>query len=391
MDVPLVILALALLTGLSGAVSAYKKALLGGRAPGARAGAAEVAVPPREALLTLLIVQHLLWIVIVVLAATLPAWPAALAVTAVVYLWVGRLLPRLAVSGREAAVARSGARAFAAAHALAAPLRRVLERAARGAPLLDRDCPPPAQAGEAYEREMIQNVLEFGETRVKEVMTPRPDMFCVELGRRLAEVAEEVRAAGFSRVPVYHGDRDHIEGILYAKDLLPRLARGIGRDEVLDRALLRPAPHVPETKRVHELLRDFRKQNVHIAMVVDEYGGVEGLVCLEDLLEEIVGEIQDEGDREAPLVEALGDGAWRISAMLPVAEFNERFGLSLPEEDVETMGGFVVERLGHFPKWGERLRVDGLEISVHRVRGVRVLDLLVTRCAGGPAAREEGW
>jgi CBS domain containing-hemolysin-like protein len=208
-------------------------------------------------------------------------------------------------------------------------------------------------------------------------------MFCIEENEEVTAVIQKVRAGGFSRIPVYSGDRDHIIGILYAKDLLPLLLKGVTSGQKISHSLLHPALHVPETKRVSELLREFKKQNVHIAMVVDEFGGVEGLICLEDLLEEIVGEIQDEADVEAKMVEQIDAQTFRISAMLTLEDFNDLFDVNIKSEDYETIGGFVVDQLGHFPKWGEKINYNGLEISVYRAKGVRILELMVTRLEAG--------
>lgn len=353
---------------------------------------------PRRTLLTLLILHLFLQTLLVLLTLTtfprpLPRIMALLGLL-VLYLSVGRILPRALVQGRELFYIRDVAVFLKLLFHVVTPFRIVLEKLSffllRGSgggelpTIQDRDfihrvIPVPEEGAEMYEREMIQNVMEFQETLVKEVMTPRPDMFCVDLSKDVLSVMEQLRTSRYSRIPVYEGDLDHIVGILYAKDLLSLMGDADGLDRHRLKDLLHPALHIPETKRVSELLRDFKKQNVHIAMVVDEFGGVEGLVCLEDLLEEIVGELQDEADEEERPVKKISDRTCRVSAMLPLEDFNTLFQVSIDSEDYETVGGFVVDQLGHFPKWGERIRYGGLEIVVYRIRKVRILELMVTR------------
>jgi CBS domain containing-hemolysin-like protein len=348
-----------------------------------------------------MILQQFIWalLILVTVWTYREIWQMILSlfILFILYLSLGRVVPRILVQEREVLYIKIVSPVLKALFHLVSPLRILLEKSAnfflrdRGGlenPVIqEKDFinlgPEPEESPEVYEREMLQNVIEFRETLVKEIMTPRPDMFCIEEHEEVTAVIQKVRAGGYSRIPVYSGDRDHIMGILYAKDLLPLLLKGVTSGEELPQGLLHPALHVPETKRVSELLKDFKKQNVHIAMVVDEFGGVEGLICLEDLLEEIVGEIQDEGDVEAEMVEQIDELTYRISAMLPLEDFNDLFDVQIESEDYETIGGFVVDQLGHFPKWGEKVIYHGLEISVYRARGVRILELLVTRLASG--------
>ncbi len=351
---------------------------------------------PQETLLTLLILHQAIWILLVVITVwffrDVPDRIIALVLLFTGYLFFGRFLPRILVQGREVRYIRSVSPILKVFYSLISPVRFVFEKVSSillrerwvlEKPVIqDRDFKKlvmePSPGPEMYEREMIQNVMEFRKTLVKEVMTPRPDMFCINVEEDVSRMIQKVKAASFSRIPVYAGDRDHIVGILYAKDLLPLVLKGISPAQKLPGNLLHPAMHVPETKRISELLREFKKQNVHMAIVVDEYGGVEGLVCLEDLLEEIVGEIQDEGDIEEKLVEKVDEQTYRISAMLPLEDFNDLFHAAIESEDYETIGGFVVDQLGHFPKWGEKIVYGGLEISVFRLKDVRILELLVT-------------
>jgi len=351
---------------------------------------------PQETLLTLLILHQAIWILLVVVTVWVfrdaPCRVLALMVLFIVYLFFGRFLPRTLVQGREVRYIRSVSPVLKVFYFMITPVRFVLDKVSsiilregwiqEKRVIQDRDFKKlvmkPSPGPEMYEREMIQNVMDFRKTLVKEVMTPRPDMFCVNVEEDVSRMIQKVKAASFSRIPVYAGDWDHIVGILYAKDLLPLVLKGVSPGQKLPGNLLHPAMHVPETKRISELLREFKKQNVHMAMVVDEYGGVEGLVCLEDLLEEIVGEIQDEGDIEEKLVEKVDEQTCRISAMLPLEDFNDLFHAAIESEDYETIGGFVVDQLGHFPKWGEKIVYGGLEISVYRIKDVRILELMVT-------------
>ncbi|MEK6776251.1 MAG: hemolysin family protein [bacterium] len=356
---------------------------------------------PQETLLTLLILHQAIWILLVAVTVwsfqDLSARVMALILLFTVYLFFGRFLPRILVRGKEIRYIRLVSPFLKVLFFVVSPLRFIFDKVSslllregwvREKPVIqDRDfknlVEEPEDAHEMYEREMIQNVMDFRKTLVKEVITPRPDMFCIDVEEEVIRVVQKVRAASFSRIPVYAEDRDHIVGILYAKDLLPLVLKGVSAGQKLPDNLLHPAMHVPETKRISELLREFKKQNVHMAIVVDEYGGVEGLVCLEDLLEEIVGEIQDEGDVGEKLVEKVDEQTYRISAMLSLWDFNDLFHVEIESEDYETIGGFVVDQLGHFPKWGEKVIYGGLEISVYRLKDVRILELMVTNLDTG--------
>lgn len=232
---------------------------------------------------------------------------------------------------------------------------------------------------EPGEKEMISGILEMGKTLVREVMVPRTDLVAVETGTPIHEVVNAILRAGHTRIPVYKESIDNIVGILHAKDLLSSL-----RDCQHDRPvgdLLRPAYFVPETKIVDDLLREMQRQRTHMAIVVDEYGGTAGLVTIEDLLEEIVGEIQDEYDAEEPLVQDLGGGEYLCDARLSVDEAEELLGQPIPAGDFDTLGGFIYERLGAIPKEGDRVVVGDALITVVKVQGVRPRKLRVQRSA----------
>ncbi|MDX1620789.1 MAG: hemolysin family protein [Nitriliruptorales bacterium] len=230
---------------------------------------------------------------------------------------------------------------------------------------------------EEDERAMIHSIFELGDTVVREIMVPRPDMIAVDESATLRELVNEVIEHGYSRIPVYRETRDDIVGVVYAKDLLKRLAMRPGGTRWND--LIREPTFVPETKRVDDLLRTLQERTVHLAIVVDEYGAMVGLVTIEDILEEIVGEIVDEHDHEAPLIEMLDDGHVRVDARLPVDELNELMDTELPDEDWDTVGGLVLGTLGRVPAEGETLDIDGLHIFTERVQGRRVSKVVVNR------------
>ncbi len=231
---------------------------------------------------------------------------------------------------------------------------------------------------EPEERAMIRSIFELGETRVREVMVPRPDLVMVPAGASFAEVARTVTERGMSRVPVYaDGDPDEIVGVVYAKDLLRRVVAD-NRRQWDD--LLRAPTFVPETKRCDELLRELQEAAVHLALVIDEYGDLVGLVTIEDVLEEIVGEIVDEHDTEDPLVEVLDEG-WRIDARLAVDDLNQLLGTDLPEEGWDTVGGLVFGTLGRVPEEGEAVELSGVHLDVERVQGRRVAKVRATLLA----------
>jgi putative hemolysin len=224
---------------------------------------------------------------------------------------------------------------------------------------------------EEQEKEMIQSIFEFAETIAREVMTPRVDMKCLPITATPQEAIELIRQTGHSRIPVYEGSVDNILGVLHAKDLL-RLCEGASLKFSL-REVIRPAYFVPESKRVVELLQELRRQRMHMAIVQDEYGGTAGLVTLEDLVEEIVGEIQDEYDveQEEP-VQTLPDGSLLIDARMHLDDVSELLQTPLESEEFDTLGGFVFGLLGHQPQEGEVVTANGWQLRVHAVEGHRI-------------------
>jgi CBS domain containing-hemolysin-like protein len=240
---------------------------------------------------------------------------------------------------------------------------------------------------DAQERELIHSVFTFGDTVVREVMVPRPDVVAVEVKQPLRVALEQVVARGFSRLPVYREVLDHIEGVVYAKDLLRLLHTG-QIDTPLANAV-RPAHFVPESKRVADLLKDMQRQQFHLAVVTDEYGSVCGIVTLEDLIEELVGEIADEYDRDEPELVKVGDGAYRVQGAMPIHDLGAALGVELPSEEWDTVGGLMLGLLGAIPREGQEVRCENLIFKAERVQRRRVLSVLVTVVPPAEATEQE--
>jgi CBS domain containing-hemolysin-like protein len=243
------------------------------------------------------------------------------------------------------------------------------------------------EAIEEREKEMIHSIFEFGDTVVRDVMVPRPDIVAIDASRSFNDVLDRVILHGYSRIPVYRENLDDIIGVVYAKDVLRQIHAGRNDGRLED--IARKPFFVPESKKVAELLRDMQKEKFHMAIVVDEFGSVAGLVTLEDLLEEIVGEIFDEYDREEPNIEPAGENRFRVNARLPVDELNELLDLDLPNSEWDTVGGLMMGVLGRLPEQGEQVEYDGLRFSAERVHGRRIAKVLVERIngeAGEPSA-----
>jgi CBS domain containing-hemolysin-like protein len=230
---------------------------------------------------------------------------------------------------------------------------------------------------EEEEKEMIAGIFELGETFVREVMVPRIDIVALEVDTPLPEALDLIMKAGHSRIPVYEGDIDHIVGLLYAKDLLPLLSDG--HLDISLREVVRPAYFIPETNKIDELLAELRDKRVHMDIVVDEYGGTSGLVTIEDILEEIVGEIQDEYDREEPPYRVINENEVIFNARMDLDDVNELMGLELPTEGGDTLGGLIYSRLGRVPSAGEEVALDGVKIAVLSVVGRRIKEVKVIK------------
>ncbi|MEW6189884.1 MAG: hemolysin family protein [Actinomycetota bacterium] len=230
---------------------------------------------------------------------------------------------------------------------------------------------------EEQEKEMIHSVFEFGDTVVREVMVPRMDMVCVDSNASLEEVLDLIAREKHSRIPVYEDTVDNIIGIIYSKDLLTQVAKGNAKISL--KKLVRPVHYIPETKKVSELLRELQRRRQRMAIVVDEYGGTAGLVTIEDLLEEIVGEIYDEYDLEKVMIEQIDDNNIRVDARVNLDEVNEILGINLPDFECDTIGGFVYNLVGKIPSEGEKVDFEGLTFTVEKVIGRRISKILITK------------
>jgi putative hemolysin len=246
---------------------------------------------------------------------------------------------------------------------------------------------------DAGERRMILSILELDETTAREIMVPRPDIVAVPADAAFTDVLDVVIASGRSRLPVYDpDDADHITGVVHGRDLFARLRataelRG-GAELWAD--LVRAPHHVPESKRADEVLRDLQAAAVHLALVVDEYGTVSGLVTIEDVLEEIVGEIVDEHDDETPAIEPLGAGRWRVDGGASIYDLGDVIGIELPDEAWDTVGGLVLAELGRLPRVGDGVHLEGVHLEVTARRGRRVVEVLVTLEEAGSGRVAEG-
>ncbi|WP_224985126.1 hemolysin family protein [Geomonas agri] len=212
------------------------------------------------------------------------------------------------------------------------------------------------------ENAMIRSILTLGDSMVREIMLPRMEMACVSIELEVREVLKSIIASGHSRLPVYEGTIDNIIGLIYAKDLLRYW--GEPDDAIELRKLIRPPFFIPETKNLEELLHDFKKRRVHMAVVIDEYGGTAGLVTIEDLLEEIVGDIQDEYDLETERLSVQGDGSIVADGRLPIEEVEEQFDVEIEKDNFETVGGLLFHLTGRIPAAGDVIESDSLVLTV---------------------------
>ncbi len=225
---------------------------------------------------------------------------------------------------------------------------------------------------EDRERVMIHSVFELGDTIVREVMVPRTDVVFIERDKTLRQALSLALRSGFSRIPVIGNGTDDVVGVAYLKDIVRRTyVHREGESVEKVESVMRPAVFVPESKPVDELLREMQAQQTHVAIVVDEYGGTAGLVTIEDVLEEIVGEITDEYDVETPMIEELPDGALRVSTRLHLDELSERLGVELEDDDVDTVGGLLAKHLGRVPIPGAQVSVHGVELTAESAHGRR--------------------
>jgi CBS domain containing-hemolysin-like protein len=240
---------------------------------------------------------------------------------------------------------------------------------------------------EDRERVMIHSVFELGDTIVREVMVPRTDVVFIERDKTLRQAMSLALRSGFSRIPVIGEGSDDVVGIAYLKDIVRRTyVHREGESVEKVESVMRPPIFVPESKPVDELLREMQAQQTHVAIVVDEYGGTAGLVTIEDVLEEIVGEITDEYDVEAPLVDELEDGSLRVSTRLHLDELSERLDVELEDDDVDTVGGLLAKHLGRVPIPGAQIWLHGLELTAETAHGRRnrIGTVLVRRVSAEP-------
>jgi magnesium and cobalt transporter len=224
--------------------------------------------------------------------------------------------------------------------------------------------------------DMIKGVFTLSETTVKEVMVPRIDVAFVSVDMSQSEVMEKVAGSGHSRLPVYRDTIDNVIGILYAKDLLHHYTSGEEFD--IEAVLRKPPFFVPDSKKLDSLLREMRRRHVHIAIAVDEYGGVSGIVCLEDILEEIVGDIQDEFDNEREDIIEIGEKVFLCDARVDIGDLNEELGLNLPDSDFDTLGGFVFDLFGKIPVKYEKVSFENSDFIIqdmdgHKIKSVKII------------------
>ena len=359
---------------------------------------------PRRLLVTVLMGVETINILASVLATSLALslWGArgkwlALGLIAPAFLLVGELIPKSLALIYAPRLAPWLARLVRPALVVFTPLRVVLMQISRGllaAIGFRPDLQVPAMHQEDFvrmveeshlrgliaemERDFIQNLLSFGELRVGQIMVPRPDIFTLPVDLDCRDLLQAIKNSRFSRVPIYRDDPDNVLGLLHAKDILGLDLKNLDEDGVLEN-ILRPAYYVPENKKAFDLLTELQAQHLRLALVVDEYGSLVGLVSVEDLLEELCGEISQEFQVEEQPLEEIGPGLWRVKATMSLADFNEALGLELPTEEFDTIGGLVLNLCGALPREGRSVTYEHLSFQVTRMKGTRILELRVRR------------
>jgi CBS domain containing-hemolysin-like protein len=298
----------------------------------------------------------------------------------------GELIPKSRAARSPLRVALKGTRALKRVYRLVSPLSYLLVALPKR--LLSADMPESDETQIRHmveyaeeqselpqsERDMIFGLLDSGHTPVREVMVPRINVVAADIEDDMDEILRLVRDSGFSRIPVYSESIDDIVGILYAKDLLRHLYTPAGLSSLKLKEILRPAMFIPGSKRVSELLKELRESRTHIAMVIDEYGGVEGLVTIEDLLEEIVGEIRDEYDQDEELIAITrqSDGSWLIHGRISMEDLDEELGIAPDDIDATTVAGLIFERLGRIPKKGDFIEEGSYLLRVEKMSGRQI-------------------
>ncbi len=227
--------------------------------------------------------------------------------------------------------------------------------------------------------DMIKGIEDLSETSVKEVMIPRIDVDFISIDTPQEELMQKIAESGHSRFPVYSESIDNVEGVLYVKDIIKAFARD---ENVVDlHKIIRKAYFVPESKKIDGLLREFKRRHLHIAIAIDEYGGISGIVCMEDIIEEIVGDIQDEFDHESETIKPLGGNAWLCDARMNLEDLNESIESDFPTKDFDTLGGFVLDLFARVPAVNEKIEYENFEFMVHSMEGHRVNQIKVFRKA----------
>jgi magnesium and cobalt exporter, CNNM family len=346
-----------------------------------------------------------------VLASAL-AWVFAYLILTFLHVVIGELMPKGVALGHSERVALAVAAPVRGFFVLFKPLIWVLQRSSDfGLRTLGLE-PPSGEMSvlseaelkmllsrsteegeiEHEEREMLYNVFDFADKEVSDVMVPRPEVVALAIDMRPEECLKAAVESPYTRYPVYRGSLDEIVGVLHVRDLFRAAEEAGGIAKVQLEPLLRQVHVVPETKDLAALLREFRRTKEHMAIVVDEYGAMEGIATLEDLLEEIVGEIEDEFDLPDESVEKVDDMRIRIHGTFTIDDFNEEFHVALPQEDYNTVGGFVFGELGHAPHEGDTVEYDGLRFTVFETEGNRIerLEIEFQPVPAPPSAAEEG-
>lgn len=240
---------------------------------------------------------------------------------------------------------------------------------------------------EEQEKEMIHSIISFGDTIAREIMIPRISMICIEVNQTIDNVLNAILETGYSRIPVYEETIDNIVGIVYEKDMLKIL-----KDNTLNiniRDIMRPAYFTPEIKKIDELLKEMQKDRISMAIVVDEYGGTDGLITVEDIIEEIVGEIDDEYDQKSAVIENLGNNVFMVDARMNIEDVNAYFDINLPVDECETIGGFVYGLLGRIPAQGEEVNLDDLSIIVEKIHRRMIKKLKIKKTAENLSKKNE--
>ena len=239
------------------------------------------------------------------------------------------------------------------------------------------------------ESEMIRSIFSLRTTVVREIMVPRTDMACISATASVRELLETIITCGHSRIPVYENTIDNIIGLLYAKDLLKYW--GNNQEQLQLRSIVRPPYFIPETKNLEQLLQEFKRKHVHLAIVIDEYGGTSGLITIEDLLEQIVGDIQDEYDREEALFVVNADGSITADARMPVEDLEEHFGVKIERDNFDSIGGLIFHLTGKIPAIGDAVEDAGLHLAIINADERKIIKVCITRlgAAGGEKQASE--